>query len=72
VADHRALGGAGRAGGVDEDRRVLRLRLRDLLVEPVRVLLQEFAADPVEVVEEDDLLVGEFVQPVTVEDDDLR
>lgn len=72
VADHRTLGRAGRAGGVDEDRRILRLRLGDLLVEAVGIFLQELAADPVEVVEEDDLLVGEFVQPVTVEDDDLR
>ena len=72
MADHGALRRPGRARRVDEDRRVLGLRSGDLLAEAVGVFLAERAAEPVEVVEEDHLLVGEAVQALAVEDDDLR
>ena len=72
VRDHHALGRAGGAGGVDQQRDVIGARRLDLAPEPVAVGLMDPAPGVVQLVEKQDLPVREVVQAVAVDHDALR
>jgi hypothetical protein len=71
MADHRALGRAGGAGGVDQDREIGRLAARKLTLPEIRVLLFEFPAELDQFFEADHHRVREVGQPFLVDHDDL-
>ena len=71
VAEHRALGLAGGAGGVDQDRQVVGLARVQPLLPELRVARRERAAELAQRLEADHVRIAEFVQPLGVEHDDL-
>ena len=71
VAQHRPLGGAGGAGGVDQDREVVGPRDLDQAIEGVGVLPVVPLAQLEQRLEGHDLVVAERVQALHVVDEDL-
>ncbi len=68
---HRALGPAGGAGGVDEDREILRLHGGDARLERTGMRLRMHAAEFAQGHQVDHAGIGEIAQALHVHDDDL-
>ena len=71
VRMHRALGPTGGAGGVDEDREILRLHGGDARLERTGMRLRMHAAEFAQGHQVDHAGVGEIAQALHVHDDDL-
>ena len=72
MRDHRPLRRAGGAGGVNQHGNVVGSRPFDLSPEAIGVRVVRPAADVAELVQEQDPVVGEVVEPVPFEHDALR